>query len=92
MKFAIAAAALALALLPASPVLAQAVDVPTATTTQVSPIIVNPGASVSLPNVPQPSTLGRILGAGSFLQLCNDPLDPRLYTGECSAAAIADGQ
>ena len=42
MNYAIAAAALGLALLPASPVLAQAVDIPTATTTQVSPIIVNP--------------------------------------------------
>jgi uncharacterized membrane protein len=36
MKYTMAAAAIALMLLPASPVLAQAVDVPTATTTQVS--------------------------------------------------------
>src|SRR4051794_8681830 len=45
MKYAIAAAALALALLPASPVLAQAVDVPTAATTQVSPLVVNGNTS-----------------------------------------------
>jgi len=92
MNYAIAAAALGLALLPASLVLAQAVDVPTATTTQVSPIIVTPSAGVPQPNVPQPSDLGRILGAGSFLQLCSDPLDPRQFTGECSAAGIAGGQ
>jgi len=90
MNYAIAAAALALALLPASPVLAQAVDVPTAATQQVSPIGVNRNASVPLPNVPLPSTLGRVLGAGSFLQLCSDPLDPRQFTGECSAASIAE--
>jgi len=90
MKYAITAAALGLALLPASPVLAQAVDVPTAATQQVSPIVVNPNASVPLPNVPLPSTLGRVLGAGSFLQLCSDPLDPRQFTGECSAASIAE--
>ena len=92
MNYAITAAALGLALLPASPVLAQAVDIPTATTTQVSPIIVNPSAGVPQPNVPLPSTLGRILGAGSFLQLCSDPLDPRQFTDECDAAGIAGGQ
>ena len=90
MKYAIAAAALALALLPASPVLAQAVDDPTAATTQVSPLVVNRNTSVSQPNVPLPGALGRILGAGSFLQLCNDPLDPRVFTGECNAAGIAE--
>ena len=91
MKYAITAAALGLALLPASPVLAQAaVDVPTVATQQVSPIVVNPNASVPLPNVPLPSTLGRVLGAGSFLQLCSDPLDPRQFTGECSAESIAE--
>ena len=90
MKYAIAAAALALVLLPASPVLAQAVDVPTAATQQVSPIVVNPSPSVALPNVPLPSTLGRVLGAGSFLQLCSDPLDPRQFTDECSATGIAE--
>jgi len=82
MKYAITAAALALALLPASPVLAQEVQVATPT--------VFPNASVPQPNVPLPSDLSRILGPGSFLQLCNDPLDPRLITGECSAASIAE--
>ena len=92
MNYATAAAALGLALLPASPVLAQAVDVPTAATQQVSPIVVNPSPSVALPNVPLPSTPLSILGAGAFLQLCNDPLDPREVTGECNAAGIAGGQ
>jgi hypothetical protein len=82
MRYAIAAAALALALLPASPVLAQEVQVATPT--------VFPNASVPQPNVPLPSDLGRILGPGSFLQLCSDPLDPRQFTGECSAAGIAE--
>ena len=90
MKYAITAAALGLVLLPASPVLAQAVDVPTIGTQQISPLIVNPSAGVPQPNVPLPSTLGRVLGAGSFLQLCSDPLDPRQFTGECSATGIAE--
>ncbi len=29
------------------------------------------------------------IGPGGFEQLCDDPLDPRLFTGECSAARIA---
>jgi hypothetical protein len=90
MKYAIAAGALALALLPASPVLAQAVDVPTAATQQVSPLVVNPNPGVPQPTVPLPSALSRVLGAGSFLQLCSDPLDPRQFTDECSAASIAE--
>ena len=28
------------------------------------------------------------IGLGVFTQLCDDPLDPRLFTGECSAAGI----
>ena len=42
----------------------------------------------TLPSVFQFSTRRAGIGPGGFSQLCDDPLDPRLFTGECSAAGI----
>src|SRR4051794_38467744 len=46
-------------------------------------------SQVVLPSVFQFVTRRAGIGAGGFAQLCDDPLDPRLITGECSAASIA---
>lgn len=42
----------------------------------------------TLPSVFQFNTRRAGIGAGGFSQLCDDPLDARLATGECSAAGI----
>lgn len=42
---------------------------------------------VTIPNVI--TTIRRAgMGPGGFNQLCDDPLDPRAFTDECTAAAI----
>ena len=46
------------------------------------------GAQPVLPSVFQFVTRRAGIGAGGFRQLCDDPLDPRLATGECDAAGI----
>ena len=85
MRCLVAAAALG-SLLVAAPALAQNVTIQTGN--------VNPGSSAqpqgTLPNVFGVLNIRRAgMGPGGFNQLCDDPLDPRLVTGECSAAAIA---
>jgi hypothetical protein len=64
----------------------------TATVLGGSPVGATPGqqsTQVVLPSVFQFVTRRAGIGPGGFQQLCDDPLDPRLTTGECSAANIA---
>ena len=42
----------------------------------------------TLPSIFQFNTRRAGIGPGGFSQLCDDPLDARLSTGECSAAGI----
>jgi len=42
----------------------------------------------TLPSVFQFITRRAGIGPGGFNQLCDDPLDPRAFTNECSAAGI----
>jgi hypothetical protein len=42
----------------------------------------------TLPSVFQFNTRRAGIGPGGFSQLCDDPLDARLATGECNAAGI----
>lgn len=43
---------------------------------------------VTLPSAFTFTTRRAGMGPGGFTQLCDDPLDPRLSTNECSAAGI----
>jgi hypothetical protein len=56
---------------------------------------VTPAAPVQQPIVTVPNVVNTLstlrgagLGAGGFTSLCSDPLDPRQFTNECSAAGI----
>jgi hypothetical protein len=57
---------------------------------------VNPGANTAPPAQQQQTTLPSVItairragmGPGGFNLLCDDPLDPRSFTNECSAAGI----
>ncbi len=44
--------------------------------------------TTTLPSVFQFVTRRAGIGPGGFRQLCDDPSDPRLITGECDAAEI----
>ena len=43
----------------------------------------------TLPNAFTFTTRRAGTGPGGYRQLCDEPLDPRLFTGECDAAGIA---
>jgi hypothetical protein len=45
-------------------------------------------AQATLPSAFTFTTRRAGTGPGGYTQLCDDPLDPRLFTGECSAAGI----
>jgi len=45
-------------------------------------------AQIALPSAFLFVTRRAGIGAGGFIQLCDDPLDPRVFTNECSAAGI----
>ena len=92
MKRCLVAAAFALACATALPAQAQ-----TAAITQplVASPTVTPAAPVAQPIVTVPNVVNTVstlrgagLGAGGFTSLCSDPLDPRQFTNECSAASI----
>ena len=62
-----------------------------------SPQVTTPAGANAAPAAQQqqvtiPSVITTIrragMGAGGFTQLCDDPLDPRAFTDECSAAGI----
>lgn len=44
----------------------------------------------TLPSAFQFTTRRAGMGPGGFNQLCDDPLDPRVFTDECNAAGIGE--
>lgn len=93
-RVSIAVATLGASLMLATAALAQAQTVAT-------PGVTAPGATAAgaagASGAQQPASLSNVItairragmGPGGFLQLCDDPLDPRALTNECSAAGIA---
>jgi hypothetical protein len=89
----IAALASVSSLVLATEALAQTVN--TQATIAIPNANVNAGAppgqqqtQITLPSAFLFATRRAGIGPGGFTQLCDDPLDPRAFTNECSAAGI----